>query len=233
MPINKASLPASIVYRPMQTIEKPTVYLFDMPTARQTKVKTYQTVNPCTTDSEKAKLKIWGSYFGGGFSSLLFQEIREFRSYAYNTYGYDQQPPILFAAEHPAYITELGTQNDKTILALGMLDSLFRDMPLREQNIEAVKQEAINRINNNYPSFRNIGSMIANNKKLGYTEDPNTEIVRLIPELKMSDIVSYYKDHIQNRPRAIIIVGNKKKLPMEQLAKYGNIVELKKRDIYR
>jgi hypothetical protein len=49
----------------------------------------------------------------------------------------------------------------------------------------------------------------------------------------MSDIVSYYKDNIQNRPRAIIIVGNKKKLPMEQLAKYGNIVELKKRDIYR
>ena len=233
MPIDKASLPASIVYRPMQTIEKPTVYLFDMPTARQTKMKTYQTVNPCTTDSEKAKLKIWGSYFGGGFSSLLFQEIREFRSYAYNTYGYDQQPPIMFAAERPAYITELGTQNDKTILALGMLDSLFLDMPLREQNVEAVKQEAINRINNNYPSFRNIGSMIAINKKLGYTEDPNTEIVKLIGQLKMSDIVSYYKDHIQNRPRAIIIVGNKKKLPMEQLAKYGNIVELKKRDIYR
>ena len=233
MPINGATLPASIVYRPMQTIEKPTVYIFDMPTARQTKMKTYQTVKPCTTDSEKAKLKIWGSYFGGGFSSLLFQEIREFRSYAYSTRGYDQQPPIMFAADRSAYITELGTQNDKTLLALGILDSLFRDMPLREQNIEAVKQEAINRINNNYPSFRNIGSMIATNKKLGYNEDPNTEIVKITPQLKMSDIVSYYKDNIQNRPRAFIIVGNKKKLPMKQLAKYGNIVELKKSDFYR
>ncbi len=233
MPIGQASLPASIVYRPMQTIEKPTVYIFDMPTARQTKIGTYQAVNPCTTDGEKAKLKIWGSYFGGGFSSLLFQEIREFRSYAYHAYGYDQQPPIMFTADRPAYMTELSTQNDKTLLALGTLDSLFLDMPLREQNIEAVKQETINRINNSYPSFRKIGGIIATNRKLGYSEDPNTEFVRLIPQLQMSDIVSYYKDNIQNRPRAIIIVGNKKKLPMEQLAKYGNIVELKKRDIYR
>jgi len=29
------------------------------------------------------------------------------------------------------------------------------------------------------------------------------------------------------------MVGNKKKLPMKQLAKYGNIVELKKSDFYR
>jgi len=75
--------------------------------------------------------------------------------------------------------------------------------------------------------------MIATNKKLGYNEDPNTEIVKITPQLKMSDIVSYYKDNIQNRPRAFIIVGNKKKLPMKQLAKYGNIVELKKSDFYR
>ena len=139
----------------------------------------------------------------------------------------------MFTADRPAYMTELSTQNDKTLLALGTLDSLFLDMPLREQNIEAVKQETINRINNSYPSFRKIGGIIATNRKLGYSEDPNTEFVRLIPQLQMSDIVSYYKDNIQNRPRAIIIVGNKKKLPMEQLAKYGNIVELKKRDIYR
>lgn len=233
MPINEASLPASIVYRQMQTIEKPTVYIFNLPTARQTKIETYQTVKPCTSDSEKAKLKIWGSYFGGGFSSLLFQEIREFRSYAYSTYGHDQQPPIRFATDRSAYIAELGTQNDKTILALGILDSLFNNMPLREQNIEAVKQEAINRINNNYPSFRNIGTMIANYKELGYSADPNTGIVKCIPQLGMGDITSYYKDNILNQPRAVIIVGNKKKLPMKELAKYGNIIELKKCDIYR
>ncbi len=233
MPINEASQPASIVYRQRTKIEQPTVYIYDIPKARQTKIKTYQTVKPCTSDRERAKLKIWGSYFGGDFTSLLFQEIREFRSYAYSTHGRDQQPPIKFAQGLPAYITELGTQNDKTILALGMLDSLFCNMPLREKNVEAIKQEAVNRINNSYPSFRNIGVMIANYKEEGYNEDPNKGIVKNIPLLGMSDITSYYKDNIQNQPRAIIIVGNKKMLPLKEIARYGHIIELKKSDIYR
>jgi predicted Zn-dependent peptidase len=233
LPLNEATLPASIVVRTMAPVDKPTLYLYDIPNARQTTINTYQTVLPTTTAEKKTKLKIWGSYFGGAFSSLLWQEIREFRSYAYSAYGYDLQSPIKYADRGSAYITELGTQKDKTLFAVDVLDSLLCDMPLREKNVEAVKQEAINRINNNYPSFRNIGTLVASDKILGYTNDPNTEIVKIIPRLNMNDIISYYKENIQRKPYDLIIIGSIKNLPIHTLQKQWNVIELKKKDIYR
>lgn len=233
LPISQAVQPASIVCRKLQTVDKPNLYLYDVPKARQTTINTYLKVSDCTTDDEKAKLKIWGSYFGGGFSSLLFQEIREFRSYAYSAYGYDVQSPARYEDCGSAYITELSTQTDKTMLALSVLDSLLQNMPLREQNVKAVKQEIINRINNNYPSFRNIGSMIANDRAFGYTEDPVEGIAKTIPQLQMNDITSYYRDNIRNKTYDIIIIGNIKRLPMTILTKKWNVIMLKKKDIYK
>ena len=34
-----------------------------------------------------AKMNAFNTYFGKGMSSLVFQEIREFRSLAYSSYG--------------------------------------------------------------------------------------------------------------------------------------------------
>ena len=47
-------------------------------------------------------------------------------------------------------------------MALGVLDSLFTNMPIRSANIAAIKQSTINSINNGYPDFRNIGGYEAN-----------------------------------------------------------------------
>ena len=49
----------------------------------------------------------------------------------------------------------------------------------------------------------------------------------------MADIEEYFNTNIKDRPQVLIIVGNKKKLPMELLRRYGEIIELKKSDIYR
>ena len=51
--------------------------------------------------------------------------------------------------------------------------------------------------------------------------------------MKLEDAINFYSSNVKSRPRAIIIVGNKKQLDMERLRKMGKVVELKKSDIVK
>ena len=47
-----------------------------------------------------------------------------------------------------------------------------------------------------------------------------------------NDIVRFYNNHIEGKPFTIAIVGNKEKIDFDKLSSYGNIIELKKGDIF-
>ena len=63
------------------------VFIYDMPSARQNIIMTFQNTDKVKGMAEIAPLKLFGEYFGGGMYSILFQEMREFRSFAYASYG--------------------------------------------------------------------------------------------------------------------------------------------------
>ena len=131
--------------------------------------------------------------------------------------------------------TVTGTQGDKTMSAVALVDSLLNDMPFMEKNFEAVRQESINDIYNEFPSFRNMGMTIARLRQLGYTEDANTGITALLRSATLDDIRSFYESHIKHNGshRVIGIVGNKKKLDLDALSKYGEVIILKEKDLFR
>lgn len=209
------------------------IYLYDNPSARQTVVGTYQQIAPMKTAEDRARLLLWGNYFGGGMQSVTFQEIREFRSLAYSAHGNTLLPDLRSQGDEPCgYVTIIGTQADKTMQAVQVLDSLLTDMPLRESNVIAAKQSLINSINNGYPSFRRLGGKIASLRLRGYDHDPNKDLLAALSKLDAKDLDAFYGENIKRRPYAIIIVGNKKMLDIEKLAKMGRVVELNKGDIF-
>ena len=166
-------------------------------------------------------------------SSVMFQEIREMRSLAYGAYGYAMKPSLMLMPNYStAYVAYMSTQADKTNEALHLLDSLFTDMPLREKNVEACKLDLLNSINNSYPTFRNIGSTILFDKRMGYTANPEEETVKKIHGYTKDDINDFFTTQVKGKPRITIVVGNKKTMDMKELAKYGRIVELKKEDLW-
>ena len=114
-----------------------------------------------------------------------------------------------------------------------LMDSLFDAMPVRENNLEATKQLIVNSINNSYPTFRDLPVYIADKRPLGYDHDPNRDLLTSLKGMTLQDAVRFYDANIKSRPRAIIIVGNKKQLDMDRLRKMGKVVELKKTDIVR
>lgn len=234
LPLDKVCRPWRPVLHPLQPVDVPTVYVYDNSRARQTIVGSYQQVGALPSDSLRAPFHLWGTYFGGGMSSVLFQDIREFRSYAYYAYGRWLQPDLLVHPQSPcAYVTRLGCQSDKTMAAIGVLDSVLRDMPVREGNIRAARQGLVNVVNNSYPVFRSLGSFVAACRLKGYTQDPDSATIRLLPALGIGDVTRFYRSHVQTASASYIIVGDKRKLNIDRLKHYGRVVFLQKHDIVR
>lgn len=234
LPLERIDKPFEEMDHPLMTYDQPAVYLYEVPNARQNVILAYQALPAAPNMEARARQSLWSHYFGGGMSSVMFQEIREFRAFAYYAYGNSIYPSL---TRHPngltAFMGRLGTQADKSMLALKVLDSLFSNMPIRESNIAAAKQAFINTENNSYPNFRNIGNYIANARAAGYTEDIGKSLLAAIKPLGIKDLQDFYEKNVKGRPRILMVIGNPKTLNLTELNTYGKVIELKKEDIYR
>ena len=217
----------------VETPQSSTVYVFDMPKSRQTVIGLYRPLEGVVGDRDKACLKMWGEYFGGGMSSVLFQEVREFRSMAYASQGVTLTPSLAHSSTPSGYLALVATQADKSMQAIALLDSLVNDMPVNSENMDVARQSLLNDINNSYPTFRGKPLMIAAMERCGFTADQHTVLAQQLPSLIQADIEAFYRQHIQGKPYQLMVVGNLKKLDMKALARYGTIVKVKKDDIYR
>ena len=234
LPLEQCQKMMADTYRPLQSYQEPTVFFYDVPGSRQNDVISYEWLSPMPTEQERAFLLLWENYFGGGMSSVLFQNVREFRSLAYSTSGTSITTNLSTHPNEPlAYITATGTQADKTIEVMTVVDSLLQSMPMKEENLYAIRQNVLNDIQNSYPNFRGIPVYVANQRLNGYTLDQNTSTVKWLPALSANDIVDFHRRHIAGNRRVWMVIGSKKQTDFNALAKFGKVVELSKEDVYR
>lgn len=220
-------------YRELKQYNRPTVFFIDMPDMTQSIVYSYVKGDPVDDKASRHASRLFSVYFGGDMSSLMFQEIREFRSFAYRTSGRYQLPNHAHKGTAGSFTAMLSTQSDKTLDALGVLNSLIRKMPLKPERVEAIKQSLANRINNDYPPFRNLSEKVAGARMEGFDRDPAEEFLRDIATMDMEDISRFYQEQICGRPVVYVIAGNRKRIDMKKLAEYGTIVKVKKKEIYK
>lgn len=234
LPLERTTVASnSPYYRELKQYDRPTVFFIDMPDMAQSIVYGYVKGDPVDDKASRHASRLFSVYFGGDMSSLMFQEIREFRSFAYRTSGRYQLPNHAHKGTAGSFTAMLSTQSDKTLDALGVLDSLIREMPLKPERMEAVKQTLVNRINNDYPPFRNLSEKVASARMEGFDRDPAEEFLRDIATMDMQDISRFYRKQISGRPVVYVIAGNRKHIDMKKLAEYGTIIKVKKKDIYK
>ena len=221
------------VYREFVTYDKPLVFFYDMPDVFQNIIYAYMTSDPMESQRKRHEANLFSKYFGEGMSSLMFQEIREFRSFAYYTSGAYRLPPYNQSDKLTRFVAFLSTQSDKTTDALEVLNTLIHDMPKRPEKIADVIQTCINQTNNEYPAFREISSKIAAYQKEGYTEDPNHALLRDIEQMNIEDISRFHESHVKDRNLVYVVVGNSRAIDMKKLATFGDIIRVKKTDFYR
>lgn len=180
---------------------------------------------------EKAVAMVFNKYFGTDMYSIVFQEVREFRSLGYTAYGYfmsdylNRKPSFLF--------TYLGTQSDKTNEGIDVLRGLITDMPERLEKFNASKDALIMSRASDYVGFRSLPAQVSTWLEEGYDHDPRMEYTNLIKKTEYKDVDDFYKKFVADRPIVIMMSGNKKQFDLKALEKYGDIKELKYKEIIK
>ena len=205
------------------------VYFVNRKDAIQSNI--YFLMNGKTFSKEEVpEREAFNTYFGGGFSGLVLQEIREYRSLAYSAGAWYVSPS--HAGLNNYFIGMIGTQADKTLDAMKVFYALKKDMPEKPERMSFIKPYLAQTCITARPTFRNLTFSIASWKEMGYDADPSILIDEKAKTISFDDISNFYKKTIRNQAIVTMIVGDKSKINMKELAKYGEIQFIKEKSLY-
>ena len=169
------------------------------------------------------------SYFGGGMSSIIFQELRESKALAYSVYSTYTIPKD---AEHSHYsFSYIGTQADKLEEAMkGMMD-LLTEMPQSASNMESAQEGVIQKIRTERLTKSRILTEYEKAKKMGVNHDIRKDVYEAVPNFTMDDLSNFHNSYIKNDNYTIMVLGNKD-LKLDVLRQYGKIKHLTLEDVF-
>jgi len=229
--INVAS--NSPVYRQPKVVEEAVIYFVEVPKAAQSIIYGYAPGGITEQMASRHAGAMFNNYFGGSMSSLVFQQIREFRSLAYRANARYSIPAYCHRDKQGQLVASLSTQCDKTTDALGVLDSLIKMMPVKAERVETARQDLVNEASNQYPALRYRSSEIASLKRSGYTSDPNKSLVNAVADMGIDQIVDFYNNNVKNSKVTYMVIGSSKKIDMKKLATYGRIIKVKPEELLK
>lgn len=172
----------------------------------------------------------YNEYFGGGMSSIVFQEIRESRALAYSTFARYSYPSRLDGVgKMTAYV---GTQFDKFNDAYDAMTLLLNELP---ENERLMKQS--------------VGSVLSSLRTSRTTKTSiyftwrmlqNLELSRTIQEhnfshissVSMGDVVLFHKQVILPNPYILTVVADENQVSKSFLKPYGKYKKVKTSNLF-
>ena len=216
---------------PFMNVDEPVVYFIDDSKAVQSQIYIWTPGN-ALNEEERLQSKVFNEYFGGGMEGIVFQEIREFRSLAYGCFGRYILPNNPKA--NTMMLCGLSTQADKSEEAIDVFLELLQNMPQKPERVENIKNGMVKSVNASRTSFRSGPSSVATWQLMGYNEDPKIKALNYVEnQFEFDEIVNFYKNQIEKNKVVICVVGNKKTIGKDTLAKYGKVIELKTKDVMK
>ncbi len=222
--ISKQPVKNEYIELPRNDFSENSVYIHHNAKARQSNINFY-VQGEVLSEQEIAMSNVFNEYFGAGMSSLVFQEIREFRSLSYAAYATYR---TAFLKKNPAHLLGyMNTQSDKTIEGIQVMTDLITSMPEKPERIEGIRKAMLQSIFTSQPEFRDLGNTVARWRMQGYDNDPRRFRITIYNRLDFTDILNFYKKHIGRKPYLITITGNITKADRTELEKFGKLIELK------
>lgn len=222
--------PASKSERQLANYNENTILLLNNKDARQGDI--YLFVRGDEFDKKMTtSIAGFNRYFGGGMNGLVFQELRELRSFAYTATSnyvapnYDKETTFLYG-----YI---GTQADKVNDAIDEFVKLITDMPQHPDRLQNIKNYLELSNLSTTPMLRYRSQTVSNWLDEGYTQDPRIEWLKEYKNMTFEQILDFYSKRVKGRPISIAIVVNTKNIDKDRLKKFGKIIEVKTSDIFK
>ena len=175
-------------------------------------------------EARRPDIDLYNEYFYGGMSGIVFQELREARALAYVAWA--QYFPAERADDPNLMAAFIGCQADKTPEAVDAFLDLIDNMPESPERFAAAQQGKINQYRTSRLGFRDILGAVRKWERQRVAVDPRSWRFDQIRHSSLDELLEFYREHIQGRPKLISIVGDKSKFDLASLSQYGKITEL-------
>ena len=215
-------------WRPVERpITAPAVYFVHVPNVSQLKLL-YLSAGERFNPENIGVRFLFNRYYGSGMASVTFRTLRESNSLAYSCYSNYATPEE--PTENHFFLISLSTQADKladamkAVSAMGFpVDSAAiensRDTLLKSQAAERWHDEALFELAENFRKMK----LPPNYREVTY---------RQIQKVSAADLQEFYQREIEERPRALLVVGDADKVDWKTLEAFGPVRRLSVDEIF-
>lgn len=175
-------------------------------------------------------ITMYNNYFGGGMSSILFQDLRESKALAYSTFSKYNQPNKL--SKSYFNFSYIGSQADKLAEAMKGLSDLLNEMPKAEESFNSAKELILQETSSQRITKAEVLFNYLDAQQLGLNYDIRKDIFEKVKNLSFEDISNFQKQNIRDKPRTILVLGKKENLDLKVLEQYGNVKFLTLSEIF-
>lgn len=167
---------------------------------------------------------LFNTYFGGGLSSIIFQEIRESKSLAYSAWS---NYSTANKKENSNYVMAyIGTQANKMPQAVDAMMELMNNMPEADEQFKAAKESTLKKIAAQRITKSNIFWNYENLKRLGIKDDNRELMYNTIKNMEISDLRDFFNENVKGEQYNIMVIGNEKDIDFTALKKLGKIQKM-------
>ena len=221
MPSKFSKIPKMQVYKP-KNYKKQEVFFahYEMVQAEVTWQKPTVTFNQTQLPVSVA----FNEYFGGGMSSIVFQEIREAQALAYSTFARYQQSS--FPGEKGKMVAYVGTQSDKIHQAIGSMNELIFNMPQNELAFNQAMSSLASSIRTERTTKTSLYFTYKYMQKFGLSEPNNVVLFKELPNISLAKAVEFQRNNVANSPYILTVLASRDKVPASDLIKYGKVKEI-------
>jgi predicted Zn-dependent peptidase len=176
------------------------------------------------------EVRLFNQYFGGGFGSIVFQEIRESKALAYSV-----NSRYLYGTKNTDnnYVQSyIGTQADKLPEAMASMMNLMENMPESEPAFVTSKESVLQSLRSQRITKTDILFNYENSKKFGLDYDIRKDLYAKVPTLTLADVKNFDQGHLKGKQYNVLAIGKKDALDLKTLEKYGPVTFLSLEDIF-
>ncbi len=169
-------------------------------------------------------IALFNEYFGGGLSSLVFQEIRESKALAYSAFSFFTQPPSNKEAHY--VLSYLGTQADKLKEALEALKKLVAELPNVPAQFEQARESVIKQIATERITRMKIFWAYEENRKRGVSHDQRKDVYNYMQHITFDELKAFFDRHVKGKQFTYLVLGSSEHLDFEVLRSQGQVDQL-------
>lgn len=221
LPEQLKPVPTSVEFQ-VQNMDKPTVYWtnYDMVQAEIIFLSKGEKFDA----QRMAAARMFNEYFGGNMSSPVFQELREAQGLAYSAFA--QYSVGQKKTEHDQFFGYIGTQADKQAESMNAMMDLIQNFPRSENGFEVARNSLMNQLESERITKTDILFNYESAKRRGVDHDMRKDVYEQIQNMTIEDVSNFQRDFIKGRNFNVVLVGDKGKLNLKDLQKYGTVREL-------